>query len=97
MADAMLRVLGWRLLLFDSDLLVLDRWFWVRRRLKKGLLRTFDAGCGNRVLSIYAARCGNRVLAASFSSDEDGALTRISRYPQLCVALRAVASPTSAN
>lgn len=66
----MLRILGWRLLLFHSDTLVLDRWLWVRSRLRKGPLRTLDAGCGNGVFSMYAARCGNRVLAASFSSEE---------------------------
>lgn len=66
----MLRLGGWRLLLFHSDTLVLDRWLWVRRGLRHGALRTFDAGCGNGVFSMYAARCGNRVLAASFSEQE---------------------------
>src|SRR6185312_9571654 len=66
----MLRALGWRLLLLHSDTLVLDRWLWLRRRLRPGALRTFDAGCGNGAFSMYAARRGNRVLAASFSQEE---------------------------
>lgn len=49
---------------------MLDRWLWVRRQLRPGPVRTFDAGCGNGVFSMYAARSGNRVLAASFSSQE---------------------------
>jgi SAM-dependent methyltransferase len=68
--DLLLRALGWRLLLLHSDTLVLDRWLWLRRHLKRGPLRTFDAGCGNGAFSMYAARRGNRVLAASFSQEE---------------------------
>ncbi len=68
--DAMLRVLGWRSLLIHGDPCVLDRWLWLRRHLRKGKARTFDAGCGNGVFSIFAARSGNAVVAASFSTDE---------------------------
>jgi cyclopropane fatty-acyl-phospholipid synthase-like methyltransferase len=49
---------------------VLDRWLWLRRHLRKGGARTFDAGCGNGVFSIYAARAGDEVVAASFSVRE---------------------------
>ena len=70
MADAMLRTLGWRSLLIHGDPCVLDRWLWLRRHLRKGAARTFDAGCGNGAFSIYAARAGNEVVAASFSSRE---------------------------
>jgi SAM-dependent methyltransferase len=68
--DAMLRVLGWRSLLIHGDPCVLDRWLWLRRHLRTGATRTFDAGCGNGVFSIYAARSGNSVVAASFSTRE---------------------------
>ena len=70
MADAMLRVLGWRSLLIHGDPCVLDRWLWVRRHLRRGGARILDAGCGNGAFSIYAAREGNDVLAVSFSSRE---------------------------
>jgi SAM-dependent methyltransferase len=66
----MLRMLGWRSLLIHGDPCVLDRWLWLRRHLRKGPARTFDAGCGNGGFSIYAARCANAVVAASFSERE---------------------------
>jgi 2-polyprenyl-3-methyl-5-hydroxy-6-metoxy-1,4-benzoquinol methylase len=66
----MLRALGWRSLLIHGDPCVLDRWLWLRRHLRKGGVRTFDAGCGNGAFSIYAARAGNEVVAASFSERE---------------------------
>jgi len=66
----MLRIFGWRSLLINGDPCVLDRWLWLRRHLRSGPLRTFDAGCGNGVFSIYAALAGNEVVAASFSADE---------------------------
>jgi len=70
MPDAMLRAFGWSPLLIHGDPCVLDRWLWVRRHLRAGDARTFDAGCGNGAFSIYAAREGNRVVAASFSPRE---------------------------
>jgi SAM-dependent methyltransferase len=70
MPDTMLRAFGWKPLLINGDPCVLDRWLWVRRHLRRGKVRTFDAGCGNGAFSIYAARCGNEVLAASFSPRE---------------------------
>lgn len=69
-SDLMLRALGWRSLLIHGDPCVLDRWLWLRRHLRKGGVRTFDAGCGNGAFSIYAARAGNKVVAASFSVRE---------------------------
>jgi SAM-dependent methyltransferase len=70
MPDMTLRAFGWRALLIHGDPSVLDRWLWLRRHLRKGGVRTFDAGCGNGAFSIYAARCGNEVVAASFSPRE---------------------------
>ncbi len=66
----MLRAFGWSPLLIHGDPCVLDRWLWLRAHLRRGPLRTFDAGCGNGGFSIYAARTGNEVLAASFSPRE---------------------------
>jgi len=76
-SDALLRAFGWSPLLIHGDPCVLDRWLWLRRRLRKGHWRTFDAGAGNGGFSIYAARIGNEVVAASFSPQEqEGALRR---------------------
>lgn len=69
-SDTMLRVLGWRALLIHGDPCVFDRWLWLRRHLRGGGLRTFDAGLGNGGFSVYAARSGNTVLGASFSDRE---------------------------
>jgi 2-polyprenyl-3-methyl-5-hydroxy-6-metoxy-1,4-benzoquinol methylase len=69
-SELAIRALGWRALLIHGDPCVLDRWLWLRRHLRSGHLRTFDAGCGNGAFSIYAARLGNRVVAASFARDE---------------------------
>jgi SAM-dependent methyltransferase len=66
----MLRAFGWRPLLINGDPCVLDRWLWLRRHLRPGPVRTFDAGSGNGAFSIYAARAGNRVLSASFGAEE---------------------------
>jgi len=68
--DLLLRILGWRSLLVHGDPCVLDRWLWLRGQLQRGSARTFDAGCGNGVFSVYAARAGNEVVAASFSTAE---------------------------
>jgi 2-polyprenyl-3-methyl-5-hydroxy-6-metoxy-1,4-benzoquinol methylase len=76
MPDIMLRVFGWRFLLVTGDPCVLDRWLWLRRHLRRGGMRTFDAGCGNGAFSIYAASIGNEVLAASFSPGEQDSARR---------------------
>ncbi len=70
MSDTLIKVFGWRALLIHGDPCVLDRWLWLRRNLRAGPVRTFDAGCGNGAFSIYAALQGNSVLAASFSQRE---------------------------
>ncbi len=76
MLDLMLRVFGWRFLLITGDPCVLDRWLWLRRLLRGGRLRTFDAGCGNGAFSVFAARIGNDVVAASFLSSEQESASR---------------------
>jgi SAM-dependent methyltransferase len=76
MLDRLLRIFGWRLLMITGDPCVLDRWLWLRERLRPGRLRTFDAGSGNGGFSIYAARTGNEVLSASFSAEEQQSARR---------------------
>ncbi len=80
MLDRLLGIFGWRLLLITGDPCVLDRWLWLRGRLRPGRMRTFDAGSGNGGFSIYAARSGNEVISASFSEEEQhGAQARAAR------------------
>jgi 2-polyprenyl-3-methyl-5-hydroxy-6-metoxy-1,4-benzoquinol methylase len=76
MPDTMLRVLGWRFLLVTGDPCVLDRWLWLRSHLRRGAVRTFDAGCGNGGFSIFAAHTGNEVVGASFSPAEQDSARR---------------------
>lgn len=91
MGDTMLRLLGWRSLLIHGDTCVLDRWLWLRRHLRKGDVRTFDAGCGNGAFSIYAARAGNDVVAASFSPrEQEDARRRADRVGATRIEFRAL-------
>jgi SAM-dependent methyltransferase len=76
MLDRLLRIFGWRFLLITGDPCVLDRWLWLRSRLRRGRLRTFDAGSGNGGFSIYAAHTGNEVIGASFSAEEQQSARR---------------------
>lgn len=76
MPDVLLRVFGWRFLLITGDPCVFDRWLWLRRLLRRGSMRTFDAGCGNGGFSIFAAHLGNQVVAASFLSSEQESARR---------------------
>jgi SAM-dependent methyltransferase len=76
MPDTLLRIFGWRFLLITGDPCVLDRWLWLRRFLRHGSLRTFDAGSGNGGFSIFAAREGNEVVAATFSASEQDSSRR---------------------
>jgi len=76
MPDMLLRVLGWRFLLITGDPCVLDRWRWLRSHLRRGNMRTFDAGCGNGGFSIFAAHIGNEVVAASFQASEQESARR---------------------
>jgi SAM-dependent methyltransferase len=76
MPDTTLRAFGWRPLLINGDPCVLDRWLWLRRHLRSGAVRTFDAGSGNGGFSIYAALAGNDVVAATFSEREQQAGSR---------------------
>jgi 2-polyprenyl-3-methyl-5-hydroxy-6-metoxy-1,4-benzoquinol methylase len=57
--------LGWYAPLLYGDPCVLDRWRWLRDRLRPGPLRTLDAGCGSGAFSNYAAIMGNTVVAVS--------------------------------
>ena len=54
----------------------MDRWRWLRRHLRAGGVRTFDAGCGNGGFSIFSAQIGNEVVAASFSVQEQESARR---------------------
>lgn len=63
--DPLVSVLGWRALVLYGDPCAFDRWLWLRRRVKRGALRTLDAGSGNGAFALYLAQLRNRVTAIS--------------------------------
>lgn len=71
--NAIVRLLGWRAIPLQGDVLFVERLGWVRRRLVRGPVRTLDAGCGTGALTMLAARLGNEALGLTFSA-EDAAL-----------------------
>jgi SAM-dependent methyltransferase len=66
MKNFFLRFLGPAFAVFFGDPAAYSRFRWLRRRLKKGNVRTFDAGCGSGALTLYAARIGNNAVGLSF-------------------------------
>jgi SAM-dependent methyltransferase len=66
MRNALVRLLGWRATILQGDPTVVDRWRWLKRHLRAGPLRTFDAGCGSGAFTLYAARVGNHGVGLSF-------------------------------
>jgi 2-polyprenyl-3-methyl-5-hydroxy-6-metoxy-1,4-benzoquinol methylase len=69
-SDLLVRLIGWPALILHGDPCVMDRWIWVRRRLRGPGARTLDAGAGNGGFAIYAARQGNETLGLSFEPAE---------------------------
>jgi SAM-dependent methyltransferase len=66
MRNALVKLLGWRATVLQGDPSVIDRWRWLKRHLKRGPLRTLDAGCGTGAYTLYAAKVGNRAVGVSF-------------------------------
>jgi SAM-dependent methyltransferase len=60
----------------QRDPSVFDRWWWLRRHLRRGTWRTLDAGCGAGEFTLYAAKLGNRAIGLSFDD-------RLNRLGQL--------------
>src|SRR5438132_3702924 len=65
-SDLLARTIGWPAMILHGYPCVFDRWRWVRRSLRRGNLRTLDAGAGNGGVTMYAARQGNHALGVSF-------------------------------
>ena len=69
-SSLLVKVLGFGALLLHGDPLVLDRWFWLRRRLGQGPGSLLDIGSGNGAFSIGAAGRGFDCLGLTFQSSE---------------------------
>lgn len=68
MNDPLVRLLGWRALVYQGDPPLYDRWRWLRRHLRPGPLRTLDAGSGLGAFTMFAASLGNHVVGISFAA-----------------------------
>jgi len=66
MKNTLGKIIGYPATLIHGDTAVFDRWLWLRKNLKKGNLRTLDAGCGSGAFTMYAAKCGNETIGISF-------------------------------
>ena len=62
----LVRLFRWYGLLFHGDQTIVDRWLWLRRRLRRGGARVLDAGCGAGAFALYAAKLGNEVVGLNW-------------------------------
>jgi 2-polyprenyl-3-methyl-5-hydroxy-6-metoxy-1,4-benzoquinol methylase len=74
------RALRFGELLIHGDTLVLDRWWWLRRRLKRSSGTLLDVGCGNGAFTIGAAKLGYDALGLTWNErDQSEAVSRAGR------------------
>ena len=68
--SVLVRVLGFPAVLLHGDLLVLDRWRWLKRRLPKTRSgeALIDIGCGTGAFTIGAARFGYKNVGLSWDA-----------------------------
>lgn len=79
MKNLALRIFGIALAVLFGDPAAFDRWWWLRHRLRRGDLRTLDAGCGSGALTLYAARAGNDAIGISFDDRNNRVATERTR------------------
>ncbi|MBF0424961.1 MAG: methyltransferase domain-containing protein [Magnetococcales bacterium] len=81
--STLVRLFGFPALLIHGDVLVLDRWRWLKRRLPRGdgTGHLIDVGCGNGAFTIGAARLGYRALGLSWDRPS---LEEANRRAALC-------------
>ncbi len=64
--DLILKIFGFKFLFFLGDPSSYDRWQWLKLYLKRGNLRTLDAGCGSGAFTMYASSIGNNSIGISY-------------------------------
>ncbi len=72
MSDMLLRLIGWQATLLHGDMLVADRWRWLKPRLPitAGMgERVLDAGCGSGAFTMGAARRGYEAVGLSWDKE----------------------------
>jgi 2-polyprenyl-3-methyl-5-hydroxy-6-metoxy-1,4-benzoquinol methylase len=68
--NLLIRLLGFNALVFQGDVLFVERVRWLQKRLRPDQCRTLDAGCGAGGLSILAAKSGHDTLGLTFSKGD---------------------------
>lgn len=69
--NILIKIIGYYATIFHGDSAVFDRWIWLRRNLKSGLLRTLDAGCGSGAFTMYAAKICNEAVGISYDKENN--------------------------
>ncbi len=69
--NILVKLVGYPATVLHGDAAVFDRWLWLRRNLKRGPLRTLDAGCGSGAFALYAAKRGNEAIGVSFDEGKN--------------------------
>ena len=64
--NLLVKLFGHIATVFFGDPAVFDRYIWLERHLKRGSLRTLDAGSGSGAFTMYAAKTGNEAVGISF-------------------------------
>jgi 2-polyprenyl-3-methyl-5-hydroxy-6-metoxy-1,4-benzoquinol methylase len=62
----LVRLFRWYGLLLHGDQTIVDRWLWLRHKLRRGGARVLDAGCGAGAFALYAAKQGNEVVGLNW-------------------------------
>jgi len=69
--NILVKLIGHPATILHGDTAVFDRWWWLKKYLKSGNLRTLDAGCGSGAFTMYAAKIGNEAIGISFDQRND--------------------------
>jgi SAM-dependent methyltransferase len=77
--NLLIRAFGWYGFLLHGDQTILDRWRWLRGRVRGGELRTLDAGCGSGGFALYAAKRGNDVIGLNWDERDVATATERAR------------------
>jgi 2-polyprenyl-3-methyl-5-hydroxy-6-metoxy-1,4-benzoquinol methylase len=68
--NLLVELFGWRAALTHGDMMMMDRWLWLKRRLPETLddLKLLDVGCGTGAFTIAAAKRGYKAHGLSWDT-----------------------------
>lgn len=76
MDDILVKILGFLGTVIAGDAAVYDRWVWLKKHMRRGPVRTLDAGCGSGAFTIATARSGNIAIGISFDESNNAKARR---------------------